>query len=143
MRTNATRASYSLIAMAVLANLACASSGVRAQGGTVDLSATTGALVVDGQSSTLLFNGTNYSLAIHGGRSVATGRAATPIIGIVYNLRSPIDIVGKYAPASSGASVTSESGTILLQNANGIVLRFDGNLTEAPLNLDGLTISMK
>lgn len=143
MRIISRRSSLSLIAIAVLANLLCASSGVHAQGSTVDLGTTTGALVVDGESGTLRFNGTSFSLAIQTDSPSAIGGTATPIIGIVYNLRSPIDIVGKYAPASSGALAASESGTTLLQNAHGIVLRFEGNRSGAPLNLEGLTISMQ
>ena len=116
----------------------------RAQTDAMRLSSTTGALIVDRDSTELVFNGQRYALEIRRPKLSESARTETPFlgIGIVYNLRSPIEIVGTYL---SAAPADREATTILLQNANGVILRFEiepGD-AEASLSLDGLTIYMQ
>lgn len=145
MRTAPKNKFLLLIAAAISSYLIYAPTNAGAQAGTVGLDATMGPSSLIDDTAALIYNDQRYSLAIRGSKLDAAAGTGTPFVGIVYNLRSPIDIVGTYVIASPGNAEAGDAETILLQTPSGVVLRFDikqGD-SESPFSLDGLTISMQ
>lgn len=145
MRTTAKQSLLVLMAAAISSHFLCSPTTASAQTRAASLSTTMGTLVVDRNSAALMFNGERYSLAIQRAKLGPATADAAPFVAIVYNLRSPIDIVGTYVATTPTGSADRNAKTILLQNSSGVVLRFDvkGEESEAPRNLDGLIISLQ
>lgn len=100
---------------------------------------------VGGGSGTLHFHGKSYRLHI-GGVSLGTiGAAQAELVGHVYNLHTPADIVGAYSAATASVAVAGGGKVARLQNAKGVVLELRGKQVGFELSaaLSGLEISLR
>lgn len=122
-------------------------SSATAQTGTVSLNVTKVGFIVGvgGGSGTLNYKGRTYRLALGGVSAGTIGAAGAHLVGTAYNLRSPADIAGTYSATSASVAVAAGAKTVVLQNANGVVLRLQGKQVgfEASLSLSGLTIALQ
>jgi hypothetical protein len=98
-----------------------------------------------GGNGILQFRGRSYPLSISGVSVGTIGVAGADLVGRVYNLRSPADIVGTYTAVSGSIAVAGGGKVARLQNANGVVMDLRGIQAgfEASLSLSGMTVSLR
>jgi hypothetical protein len=134
------------VVLAVVA-LMGAPTASRAETGSVQLTITRVGFIVGvgGGSGTLVLHGRSYPLNV-GGVSLGTiGAARADLVGRVYNLRRPSDIVGTYTAVSAGLSLAGGARTARLRNSNNVIIEVRGRQVgfEVSLDLSGMTISMR
>jgi hypothetical protein len=130
-----------LLALAAAAPQANAETGsIRLVGGSAGF-----IIGVGGGQGTLRFRGRDYPLSV-GGVSIGTlGVAQSDLVGRVYHIRRPSDIVGTYSAVGAGVAVAGGARVARLQNANGVVLELRGAQAGLQISagLGGLTIAMR
>jgi len=117
------------------------------QNGTIHLNVFSAGLIVGagGGEGTLNLGGQIYPIAVGGIGIGMIGFGGGQMEGVVYNLRSPADIIGTYGAAGAGFTVVGGPRVAQLQNENGVIIQIHGVEIglEVNLNLAGMTISLK
>jgi hypothetical protein len=136
-----------LVLLAAATVAAAVSSASFADTGSIRISiAKAGFIVgVGGGSGTLHFHGKSYRLHV-GGVSLGTiGAARAELVGHVYNVHTPADIIGVYSAATASVAVAGGGKVAHLQNAKGVVLELRGKQVGFELSaaLSGLEISLR
>jgi hypothetical protein len=101
---------------------------------------------VGGGSGTLFHKGKGYRLSIGGVSLGATiGASRAELIGNVYNLKDPRDIVGTYSAVGGSAVLGGGASIVELTNSRGVRLNVSGRSIglELSMDLSGLQISMR
>ena len=127
----------------LFANLASA-----APDGTIELTLYKAGFIVGGSggSGTLKFKGKQYPVNIGGVSLGATiGVSKAELIGEVYNMKQPSDIVGTYTAGQAGVAVAGGTKVAELKNSKGVVLKVKGKQVglELALDLSGMEVSLK
>lgn len=141
------RASYVAALFAAIALIA-APGALQAQDATIEFSIFKAGFIVgvSGGEGTLFHGGRTYPLSIGGvslGASIGASKAN--LVGEVYNLRSPYDILGTYSATGAGVAVAGGSRVAELQNSKGVVLKVRGKQIglELSLDLSGIEITRR
>ncbi|GAN87673.1 hypothetical protein LU298_03715 [Komagataeibacter intermedius] len=92
----------------------------------------------------LTFEGHDYPFRIRGGSGAAIGFSRTHATGTVYNLYRVADIEGTYWSVQGEATVGAGKGAAVMENNNGIHIKFSSRSTGARLafSVERLTISL-
>ncbi len=101
---------------------------------------------VSGGSGTLFYKGRNYPLSIGGvSLGLTFGASRAEMVGEVYNLRRPSDIVGTYTEVQAGLAIAGGAKTARLRNSKGVELHVRGRQIglEVALDLGGIGIRLK
>jgi HdeA/HdeB family len=113
---------------------------------TIHVSVVSGGFIVGvgGGEGVLNCDGQVYPITIGGVGVGVIGFAGGEVDGVVYNLRSPADIVGTYGAAGAGLTIIGGAKVVQLQNERGVIIQAHGVQIglEVNLNLAGLTIAM-
>ncbi|WP_408884727.1 hypothetical protein [Komagataeibacter saccharivorans] len=93
----------------------------------------------------LTFEGHDYSFRIHGGSGAAIGFSRTRATGTVYNLYRLQDIEGTYWSVQGEATVGAGKGGAVMENNNGIYIKFTSSSSGARLafSVERLTLKLK
>jgi len=92
----------------------------------------------------LSFEGHDYPFRIHGGSGAAIGFSTTQATGTVYNLYRVQDVEGTYWSVQGEATMGAGKGGAVMENNNGIHIKFTSNSTGARLafSVERLTLRL-
>jgi hypothetical protein len=129
------------------AHTAAVSSQAIPQHGTIHVNVVSAGFIVGagGGEGTLTFAGRVYPVTVGGIGIGMIGFSGGEMDGVVYNLRSPEDLVGTYGAAGAGFTIIGGPRVAQLQNEKGVIIQAHGVQIGLEVNLDlaGMTIALQ